>query len=124
MFQLVKNIPAASCDLLQLCLLFVAEFAIGENDFDIEEDDREASDPVPSTESALLKIYSQGSVLVRNSLELARRVDEVLADLVGKLDYRDEVPHTKTEAHRDSSTALLLAYQKKIRESGIRKSRE
>jgi hypothetical protein len=103
--------------------LLVAEFAIGEDDFDIEEDDREASDPVPTTESALLKMWS-GSVLVRNSLELARRVDELLADLVGKLDYRDEVAHTKTEAHRDSSTALLLAYQKKVRESGMRKSRE
>ena len=52
----------------------------------------------------------QGSVLVRNSLELARRVDELLADLVSKLDYYDEVAHTKTEAHRDSSTALLLIY--------------
>jgi hypothetical protein len=45
-------------DLLQLCLLFVAEFAIGEDDFDIKEDNREASDPVPSTESALLKMWS------------------------------------------------------------------
>lgn len=43
------------CDLLQVCLLFVAEFAIGEDDFDIEEDNREASNPVPLKESALLK---------------------------------------------------------------------
>jgi hypothetical protein len=100
--------------------LFVAEFAIREDDFDIEEDDREASDPVPTTESALLK-RGQGSVLVRNSLKLARRVDEVLPDLIGKLDYGDEVAHTKTEAHRNSSTALLLAHQKKVRESGMRK---
>jgi hypothetical protein len=57
-FQLVKNIPAAICDLLQLCLLFVAEFAIGEDDFDIEEDNREASESVPLTESALLKMWS------------------------------------------------------------------
>jgi hypothetical protein len=34
-FQLVKNILTAICDLLQLCLLFVVEFAIGEDDFDI-----------------------------------------------------------------------------------------
>ena len=65
----------------------------------------------------------QGSVLVRNSLELAWRVDELLADLVGKLDYGDEVAYTKTEAHRDSSTALLLAYRIEVRESGMRKSR-
>jgi hypothetical protein len=58
MFQLIKNIPAATFDLLKLCLLFVAEFAIGEDDFDIEENDREASDPVPIIDSALLKIWS------------------------------------------------------------------
>jgi hypothetical protein len=43
------------CDLLQVSLLFVAEFAIGE-DFDIVEDNREASDPVLSSESAVLKM--------------------------------------------------------------------
>jgi hypothetical protein len=48
---------------------------------------------------------SQDSVPVRYSLELARRVDEFLSDLVGKLDYGDEIAYTETEAHRDSSTA-------------------
>jgi hypothetical protein len=32
---------------------------------------------------------------------LARRIDELFADLVGKLDYRDKVAYTKTEAHCD-----------------------
>ena len=64
----------------------------------------------------------QGSVLVRDNLELAWRVDELLADLVSKLDYSDKVAYTKTEAHRDSRTALLLVYQKRIRESGMRKA--
>jgi hypothetical protein len=52
---------------------------------------------------------SQDSVLVKYSLELARRVNEFLSDLVGKLDCGDKIAYTKTEAHRDSSTALLLA---------------
>jgi hypothetical protein len=81
--------------------LFVAEFAIGEADFDIEEDNREASDPVPYLESAMLKNGIQGGVLIRNSFELARRADKVLANLVGKPNYRDEVAYTKTEAHRN-----------------------
>ena len=54
------------------------KFAIREDNFDIKEDDREASDPVLTTESVLLK-RSQGSILIRNSLELARRIDEVLS---------------------------------------------
>ena len=63
----------------------------------------------------MLKKVARISVLVRNSLELTRRVDEVLPDLVGKLDYGDEVAYTKTEAHRDiniSIRALPLAHQK------------
>jgi hypothetical protein len=36
-FQLVKSIPAAICNLFQVCLLFVIEFAVREDDFDIEE---------------------------------------------------------------------------------------
>lgn len=44
------------CDLLQVCLLFLVEFAIGELDIDIAEDNLEASDPVPSSESAVLKM--------------------------------------------------------------------
>jgi hypothetical protein len=55
-FQPPQNIPAAMCDLLQVCLLFFAEFAIGEDDFDIEEENRETSDPVPSSESAVLRM--------------------------------------------------------------------
>jgi hypothetical protein len=51
-----------------------------------------------------------GSVLIGNSVELARCFDKVFADLVRKLNYLDEVAHTKTEAHRESSTALLLVY--------------
>ena len=44
------------CDLLQVGLfLFVAKFAIGDDYFDILEDDREASNPVPSMGSALIK---------------------------------------------------------------------
>jgi len=35
--------------------LFVPEFAIAEDDFDIEKDNREAFDPVPLTELVLLK---------------------------------------------------------------------
>jgi len=49
----------------------------------------------------VLKNSDQDSLLVRNSLELARCVDEFFADLVGKLNYRDEVAYTETEAHRD-----------------------
>jgi hypothetical protein len=82
--------------------LFVAQFAIGKDDFDIEEDDREASDPVPTRKSACSK-YGQGSVLVRNSVELARCVDKAFADLVGKFNYLDEVARAKPEVHRDSS---------------------
>lgn len=60
-------------------------------------------------ELALLKM-GQGSVLVRNSLELARCVDELLADLCGKLDYRDEVPYTKPKLIVILSTTLSLAH--------------
>jgi hypothetical protein len=54
--------------MLQLYLLFVPEFAIAEDDFDIEKDNREASDPVPLTESVLLKmvvriVYSSETAL-------------------------------------------------------------
>jgi hypothetical protein len=57
-------------------------------------------DPVPLTESAFTQKVVR-IVLFRNSLELARRVNEVVADLISKLDYRDKIAYTKTEAHRD-----------------------
>jgi hypothetical protein len=57
-----------------------------------------------------------GNILIRDVLELLRSTDEsdeFLSDLVGKLDCRDKVAYTKTEAHRDSSTALLLVHKKR-----------
>jgi hypothetical protein len=110
--------------------LFVAEFVIGEDGFDIEEDNREASDPVPSSESAVLKNSIQGGVLIRNSPELAGRVNNVLADLVGKLNYRDEVAYTKTDAHRVIKHSFVITTldgrlrESRMRESRMRKRRE
>jgi hypothetical protein len=43
---------------------------------------------------------------------LARRVDEVLPDLVGKVDYRDEVAHAETEAHRDIKCSSVISTPK------------
>jgi hypothetical protein len=45
------------------------------------------------------------------ALRLSRTapVDEVLADLVGKLNYLDEVPYTKTEAHRDIKQNSIIS---------------
>ena len=57
--------------------------------------------------------YNQGSVLIRNSLELAQCTDELLVDLISKLDYCNEITYSKTEAHHDSSIAVISILKKR-----------
>lgn len=70
------------------------------------------------------KFGIQGDGLVRNSLELTGRVDKVLANFVGKPNYRDEVAYTKTEAHRDiKHNSGISTLAGRLGESGMRERR-
>jgi hypothetical protein len=44
-----------------------------------------------------------------NVLELTWSINKLLADLVCKLGYDDEVPYTETKAHRDLERSAVIA---------------
>jgi hypothetical protein len=50
--------------------------------------------------------HGWNNTLIGNGLELAWRIDELSSDLVGKLDYSNEVAYTK--AHCDISLLVTL----------------
>jgi hypothetical protein len=111
-FQLFKNIPAAMCDLLQVCLLFVAEFAIGEDDFDILENNREASDSVPSTESAVLKMVVRVAYSSEMALNWLGASTKSLRILLASSITVIKSPILKPKLIVVSSTSLLSAHER------------
>ena len=46
-------------------------------------------------------------ILVRDSLKLTWRIDELLSDSLGKLDRRNEVAYAETKAHCDIDLLVL-----------------
>jgi hypothetical protein len=71
------------------------------------KDNREASDPVESNHQYQLSICLD-NLLIGYVLELARSIDELLPDPVGKLDCREEVAHTEAKAHRDLERSAVI----------------
>jgi hypothetical protein len=48
------------------------------------------------------------NTLIRNVFELTRRIREFLPDLVGKRDCRYEIAYTKTKAHCEIGSLVIL----------------
>ena len=71
---------------------------MGQVGLNILENDREASDSMRSI-SQCWAIIELENALIRDIIELARGIRELLSDLVGKLDCRDEVADAEAEAH-------------------------
>ena len=53
--------------------------------------------------------YALGNILIRDIFELLRSTDEFLSDFVGKLDCRDKIAYTETEAHCNDECSSIIA---------------
>jgi hypothetical protein len=85
------------------------EVRLGKDDFDILEDNREASNPVKPSSLASLSIRLDDS-LVRDVPVNHSSTHKFLPNLVGKLDGLDKIAYTEAKAYGDNerSTAILV----------------
>ena len=61
------------------------------------------------------------SVLVRDSLELARRAGKFLPDLVRKFDYCDKIANTETKTHRNVVYSYIISTREEDEEAEDKK---
>jgi hypothetical protein len=86
------------------------EFAIGDDNFDIEKDNREASGPVPLTESALLKKVVRRAYSSEIALNWLGASTKSLRILLASSITAIKSPVLKPKLIVMSSTTLSLAH--------------
>ena len=102
----MENTATSVSDAVQLYPLLVGKISFREGDFDIFNDNREASNPVTKWSARL--IIPLENLLIGNSLELARSTNKFLPNLAGKLANGDKVAYTETKAHRDQERRAVI----------------